>query len=345
MRILIVGLGAIGQRHLRNLRALLGDDVEIAAYRQRGLRRVLSDGLEVEAEEGLHEAYRIQAFTELDDALASQPEAVFVCNPTSAHLSVALKAARAGCNLFIEKPLSHTLEGVEALFAAIEERELVAMVGYQLRFDPCLVRARGLLREGAIGAVLAVRAEVGEYLPHWHTYEDYRPTYGARRELGGGALLSQIHEMDYLYWFFGLPKRVFCVGGHLSRLEIDVEDVASTLMEFAADGYVFPVHLHQDYLQRPPRRSCQIIGEEGRIEMDLLTRSIRVFDRQGALADLHDFSWVERNQMFLDELKHFLACLRGEESPAVSLRDSAASLRMALAAKESLATRRVVDLR
>jgi predicted dehydrogenase len=233
---------------------------------------------------------------------------------------------------------------VDALLAAVEERDLVGLVGYQWRFHPCLVQARELLRENAIGRVLAVRAEVGEYLPDWHTYEDYRQTYGARRELGGGALLSQIHEMDYLYWFFGLPKRVFCVGGHLSRLEIDVEDVASTLMEFATDGQAFPVHLQQDYLQRPPSRSCLIIGEQGRIEIDLVERTVRVFDGQAALGRLYDFTRVERNQLFLDELKHFLACLRREESPAVTLRDGAASLRMALAARESLETRQVVEL-
>ena len=341
---LIVGLGAIGQRHLRNLRALLGEDVEIAAYRQRGLTQVLSESLQVEAEHGLHDAYRVQVFADLDEALASRPGAVFVCNPSSLHLPIALEAARAGGNLFIEKPLSHTYEGVDALLAAVEERDLVGLVGYQWRFHPCLVQARELLGENAIGRVLAVRAEVGEYLPHWHTYEDYRQTYGARRELGGGVLLSQIHEMDYLYWFFGLPKRVYCVGGHLSRLEIDVEDVASTLMEFATDGHIFPVHLHQDYLQRPPSRRCHIIGEEGRIEMDLMARTVRVFDGHSALARLYDFSGVERNQMFLDELKHFLACLRRQQTPVVSVRDGAASLRMALAAKQSLETRQVVEL-
>ena len=88
-------------------------------------------------------------------------------------------------------------------------------------------------------------------MPGWHPYEDYRALYAARADLGGGVVLSQIHEFDYLYALFGLPRRLFAIGGHLSHLEIDVEDVASTLMEFNVDGHILPVHLQQDYLQRP----------------------------------------------------------------------------------------------
>jgi len=261
MKLLIVGLGAIGQRHVRNLRALLRDSVELLAARSRGLSHVLSDATTVEAREGLCEKYGIRAFATLDDALAHKPDVAFVCNPTSLHIGTALALARAGCHLFIEKPLAHEYAGVEELLGIVERQGLVATVGYQFRFHPCLTTTYALLRSGAIGRVLAVRAEVGEYLPGWHTYEDYRGTYGGSRDLGGGTLLSQIHEMDYLYWFFGLPQRVFTLGGHLSRLDIDVEDVTSTLMQFERDGIQFPVHLHQDYVQRPAsccatRSSC-----------------------------------------------------------------------------------------
>jgi predicted dehydrogenase len=338
-----VGLGAIGQRHLRNLRTLLGSDAEILAYRTRGLTHVLTDRLEVEGKDGLHERYDVRVFDDLGKALAAQPTAVFICNPSSLHLRVALEAATAGCDLFIEKPLSHSNDGVDDLIGCIEEKNLVALVGYQWRFHPCLQRARSFLRDGRIGRVLAVRAEVGEYLPAWHRYEDYRSTYAARADLGGGAVLSQIHEMDYLYWFFGLPKRVFCVGGHLSCLDIDVEDVASTLMTYEADGKTIPVHLQQDYLRRPPSRSCQIIGDEGRIEIDLRAGTVELFDARGQLAEM-DASPVQRDQLFLDEVRHFLACLRREQSPVVSVRDGAQSLRMALAAKRSIESGQVVEL-
>jgi predicted dehydrogenase len=126
-------------------------------------------------------------------------------------------------------------------------------------------------------------------------------------------------------------------------LEIDVEDVASTLMEYEADGKTIPVHLQQDYVRRPPSRACQIIGDDGRIEIDLRAGTVEVFGASGELAEAHA-SAVQRDQLFLDEARHFLACLRREDSPVVTVRDGAQSLRMALAAKRSMESGQVVEL-
>ena len=231
MKILIAGLGAIGQRHLRNIRTVMGPEVEILAYRVRGNPDVLTDTLKIETGSDLETKYNLQVFHDLDQALALKPQAVFVCNPSSLHIPIALKAARAGCHLFIEKPLSHNYEHIDELMALAKSQNIQVVVGYQMRYHPCLLRLRSLLQQQTIGRVLSVRVEVGEYLPGWHTYEDYRNTYGSRQDLGGGAILSQIHEIDYLYWLFGLPRRVFALGGHLSNLEIDVEDTVEILME------------------------------------------------------------------------------------------------------------------
>jgi predicted dehydrogenase len=226
----------------------------------------------------------------------------------------------------------------------VESRHLVGLVGYQMRFHPGLVRAAALLEEGAIGRVVAVRIEVGEYLPGWHTYEDYRQMYASRADLGGGVILSQIHELDYVYWLFGMPTRVFALGGHLTRLEVDVEDTASILLECSVDGRAIPVHVHQDYIQRPPSRTCEIVGDAGKILIDLRLLTLTAYDGEGNLIESSENPGFERNQLFLDEMTHFLACVEGRESPRVSIRDGARSLAIALAAKESIATGHVVDL-
>ena len=169
--------------------------------------------------------------------------------------------------------------------------------------------------------------------------------YASRSELGGGVILSQIHEMDYIYWLFGLPRRVFALGGHLSSLDIDVEDTASILMECIVDGRPIPVHVHQDYVQRPPSRTCQVIGDAGKIMLDFHGLTVKVYDGDGQLVQADSFENFQRNQMYLDELAHFLGCIRGEQAVMVSVRDGAQSLRMALAAKESIETRKAVDLK
>ena len=344
MRILVVGLGGIGQRHVRNLRTLLGEALELFAVRTRGQTQVITETLEIEPGANVEARYGIRPVPTLEEGLALAPDAVLVCNPSSGHLEVARAAAEAGCALFIEKPLSHSWKGVDALIELVERRGLVAAVGFQLRFHPCLQRVRDLLEEGAVGRVLAARLEVGEYLPGFHRFEDYKRLYAARRDLGGGVVLSQIHELDYAGWLFGSPRRVFAVGGHLSSLEIDVEDVASVLMECPADdGRGIPVHIHLDFVQRPGARTCEIVGDEGRIDVDLRALTVTVRRGEEESVESQTFEGFERNRMFLDEMSHFLSCLAGRAAPLVPIREGARSLRTALAVLESMATGRAVE--
>jgi len=343
LKVLIVGLGGIGQRHVRNLRALHGSEVEILAYRARRLSHVVTPTLDVDRGRDVETEYDIAVFDRLEDALAERPAMAFVCNPSSLHVPAALMCARAGCDLFIEKPISHDLAGVSELLDEVQRQRRIVMVGYQFRFHPCFVALERLVAERSLGTLLSVRAVIGEYLPGWHPYEDYRTMYAARADLGGGVVLSQIHELDYLYALFGLPRRLFAVGGHLSHLEIDVEDVASSLMEFHVDGHVLPVHLHQDYLQRPASRSCEVLGSRGKALTDFPSLSLTRYDADGVPESRTWDTWT-RNEAFLDELRHFLECVQTRRQPVVDLVDGIASLRMALAVKASMASGRVIAL-
>ena len=344
MKILIVGLGSIGQRHVRNLRALLGEQAEVLAWRVRRLSHVVTPNMQVDQDRDVEKVYGIRAFDTLEAALAKKPQAAFICNPSSMHVPPALACLRAGCDLFLEKPVSHNLDGLAELLHEAAERNRVVMVGYQLRFHPCFLALQNAVREGNLGTLLTARAHVGEYLPGWHPYEDYRQTYASRADLGGGVIVTQIHEFDYLYALFGIPRRLFALGGHWSDLEIDVEDTASTLMEFQFARRPLPVHLQQDYVQRPPSRGCEIIGDRGKIHMDLAGLSVTRYDREGKVAETARWENFDRNQLFLDQLRHFLECLETRRKPVVDLQDGIWSLRMALAARESIATGRAVDL-
>jgi predicted dehydrogenase len=344
MKILMVGLGAAGQRHVRNLRRRLGRELSLSAYRVRRDSRILAEDLQVEAHDGLEEKYGIQRFDDLDAALGESPDAVFVTNPSSEHMEIALRAARHGCHLFIEKPLATLEDHLEELAGEVERRRLVAVVGYQYRFHPGFERLRSLLGAGRPGRILGARVVAGEHLPSWHPYEDYRQSYAARADLGGGVLFTQIHELDYVYACFGMPRLVFASGGRFSGLEVDVEDVASLLLEFQGPTHVFPVHLHLDYLQRPPIRSCEVLGDDGRIVWDYYGLAVDDFRVDGTV-DRYATPEFRRNDMFLAGIDHFLACLRGEETPQVGVREGAVSVRIALAARQSMATGLPVLLR
>jgi predicted dehydrogenase len=344
LKALIIGLGGVGQRHVRNLRALLGSDIEIIAHRVRRLSHVITPSLGVERARNVETEYDISVFETLESALEQKPQIAFVCNPTGLHVPTALACIEAGCDVFIEKPLSADVEGIFDLYDAVQRRQRIVMLGYQLRFHPCFLRLREILLQRTFGRPLVASVQVGEYLPGWHPYEDYRQMYASRAELGGGVILSQIHEFDYLYSLFGLPGRIFTLGGHVSPLEINVEDVASTLMEFRVDGRLVAVHLHQDYLQRPATRRCDVICETGKISMDLVNATVTSNDQHGTEIERRQWDGFDRNQLFVDELRHFLHCVETRKRPVVNLGDGILSLRMALSARESMASGRVVDL-
>lgn len=337
-RVLFVGLGGIGQRHLRNTRALLGENVVIDAYRVRGEQAVLTDQLAVVAGANLEQQYHLHVFHDLDRALSEKPDVVFVSNPSSLHVPIARRAAQAGAHLFIEKPLSNSLEGVDDLIQEVERRGLVGMVAYQLRRHPGFLLLQQRLAAGAIGRVLSVRAEVGEYLPGFHPYEDYRRMYAAKKELGGGVTLSQIHEIDFLIALFGMPRRAFALGGQVSSLELDVDDLSASLLEFKSDGRKLAVELHQDFFQRPASRRCTVLGESGKLEWSLSERVFRRWDAAGALAEQLDYSELPRNQMFLDELRYFFDCVAHRRPPDIDIREGARSLRVALGLLDSQST-------
>ena len=344
MKILFCGLGGIGQRHLRNLRQLLGDELQVHAYRVRGQRIKLRDNLTVDEGADLERDYAIVVHHDLAEALAEKPAAALICNPNSLHVPVALECVRAGVPVFMEKPLASDLAGIDQLLAEVEQRRLPFHVGYNFRFHPGLQRLKALLESGFFGRLLSVRSEIGEYLPNWHRYEDYRQMYAARADQGGGVVLSQIHEMDLIYWFFGLPRSIVTHGGQLSHLEIDVEDTASSLMRCDNAMGSFPILLHQDYLQRPPVRCFKIVGDAGYAEIDLLANRLRVYGAEGELSEENDFPGFVRNDMFLAQARHFLDCVNGSATPQVSLHDGLQSLRLALAALRSLKEGREVAL-
>lgn len=343
MKILIAGLGSIGQRHMRNLRALLGDSAELLTARTRGRKEVILPDLRIKEGAAIEEEYGVRVCPSFDAAFEEKPDVALICTPNHLHTALAQQAADAGCHLFIEKPIAHNLEGLDRLRSTVRERQLVCFVAYQLRFHPGFELLQRLLAENAIGRVIGGRMIFGEYLPDWHKYEDYRGYHAARRDQGGGVLLSQIHDIDFLYGLFGLPEKVCCFGGQLTDLEIDVEDTASILLEIERDGRRFPFHLHQDYAQKPPVRVCEIIGTTGRICWDYFAAELRVLRPDGS-AEAHSFRDLQRNHMFQAEMAHFLDCIQSGATPRVSLEDGINSLRIALAAHESMRGGRVVEL-
>lgn len=260
------------------------------------------------------------------------PDGVVVANPTSLHLDVALPAAKAGCNVLIEKPVSHNMAGLAELDETLSARGRKALVGYHFRFHPGLKAVKGTLEEGRLGTPVSASVHWGEYLPGWHPWEDYRCSYAAREDLGGGVLLTLSHPFDYLRWFFGDVKSVSAQIS-CSGLGLQVEDTAEILLEFAA-GLLGRVHLN--YNQRPPQHTLQIVCTGGTIEWNYFNGMTQVWPAVLDSPERVDLPrGFDRNDMFVAEAEHFLAVVAGDVEPVCALKDGVHALEIALAARES----------
>jgi len=332
MRALVVGLGSIGRRHARNW-ARLGFG-SVAVVRRYG--NAQPEPLGVDAIE----------YRDLEEALErEQPDVVLVTNPTSVHIETAIAAVRSGAHVLVEKPVGHSLVGIHELLDEARTANRRLMVGYNLRFHPGLSRLKALVDSNAVGRIVSARAENGEYLPDWHPWEDYRGGYSARADLGGGAVLTFSHELDVLCGLLGPPRRLTAMAGHLSSLEIDTDDVAEIVLEFE-QGAIGSVHM--DYVRRKPHRGIELVGEEGVLRWDFEANRLEVYSaatrewrvEQGDAA-------FERNQMYVEELRQFVACVQGEveSGPLADGEQGAAVLAVALAALQSSREGRVVDFR
>jgi len=328
-RFLVVSLGSIGRRHLRNLRTL-------RPWAQIGVLRLTPAW----TNEGVPEGADF-LFTSIDEALVFAPSAAVIASPASTHLAVALPLAQAGIPLLIEKPLATTCAGLDELLAAAVG--IPVMVAYNLRHLPSLGETRRLVRDGLIGDVLAVRAEVGQYLPTWRPASRYQETVSAQQALGGGALLELSHEFDYLYWMFGLPARVSAICGRYSALEIDVEDLASVNLEYDAPKRL--IHVHLDLLQRAATRGCKFIGSEGTLRWDGIADTLERFDlTTGEWRRIETPPCRDRNEMYVAELSHFLDCAASGRMPLVDLRAGRDVLTIVDAARASMSSGRSITI-
>lgn len=336
MKVLFVGLGSIGQRHLRNVKHVYGDAVEILAYRVRRLSQTFSDDMKIRDGVDLEKEFNIQVFPDYAEALSTKPDVVFITNITAKHIECAVEAAKAGCDIFMEKPLSDSIEGVQELVDIVKKNNCILYMGYQNRFHPCVQYAKKVLADGLLGKILSADNEFSERLTTMHTYEDYRQTYMARKDMGGGPILNlQIHSLDYLQWLLGTPVSVFSIIPQSSGLEIDVEASASSVYEFKTEnGDIIPVYTHTDFFQFPSVHIFKIVGEKGRLEADLNKAICRLYI-EGELLEEKTFEGFVRNDMFITELKELMVHVKLRTQPEPNLSQGIIGLKMALAAKES----------
>jgi len=262
-RILIVGSGSMGNRHLHIAKDLF-PEIEVRILKSKPKSVLIRND---------------NYFTSLQEVITFNPSISVISNPAIFHIEVANSLAEINSHLFIEKPLSNSSKNIKKLIQLCKAKALNLQVGYNLRFSSSLQKFKELIGSGQLGDLQRIECEAGQYLPDWRPESDYRLGVSARKELGGGVLLELSHEIDYLRWIFG---EVNWVSGKLSTesdLEINVEDTARFKMGFSAindlNGLVADVTL--DFVRRSPTRFCRVYGSMADLEWNGLTGEVSIF--------------------------------------------------------------------
>ena len=318
MNALVIGYGSIGRRHVANLLCL--DKIENIMVYTKSVPERKAD----------HESGKIEFIESLDQQLTdlTSKKAVdfaVIANETFKHMDTAILLAEQGINLFIEKPLSHNLNKIEELKEIAERKKIKMFVAYNLRFLGVINLIKKQILENTIGRLYFAKIEVGQYLPSWRPDRDYRKSYSARRDQGGGVTLDLSHEIDYMRYLFGDPCRWTCAKSKVSKLDIDSEDLFEGIYEYD-NGFI--CNTHMDYLQIDKKRNIRIIGSNGAIECDFIKKYIKIFTDGNDEMVIEDQALFDINKTYVDELTSYIESLEGNKEPSISLNDGVQALRL-----------------
>lgn len=284
----VIGAGSIGERCIRNLWHL--GYRNILVFRQRNLP--FRDIGEAE----------VKVLIDWPELLANKPFAAFVCSPTHLHLTQTIELIRHGVHTLVEKPLSHSFEGMDELENLLAQGKALLWVGYMMRQHPILKKLKQIIENKSFGNLLSMQSKWAEYLPDWHPWEDYRQSYASRKEMGGGVALTLSHDIDMVNWLSGsLVSRSAIFKNHRSKLEVDAESGAEVILEYE-NGITASLHLN--YYEKSKERFLKLVFDDASFSVDFFETSLTT--KAEGKTETSQFSAFERNQLFIHQLEEFM---------------------------------------
>ena len=323
MKVAVIGYGSIGKRHCNNLSKIKNIQCFVVTSQKK---------IDLPSKS-------FQKFTSLHDCLKLKPDVALITNESNLHITTAITLAKSGCHLFIEKPLSHNLSQIKKLQNIVKKKKLISLMGCNFRFHPCLIEIKKLISTKKIGRIIFVQAEHGSFLPDWHPNENYKKSYASQKKLGGGIVLTSIHELDYLYWILGDISETFSITGNYSDLAIAADDLSSILLKFKNNVIG---ELHLDYFQKPSNRGCKIVGTKGTITWNSSQNTVNFFDNKtGKWKKVLEMKNFEFNTTYIKEIKYFLECCKNNKKTINDLNEGSKVLKIALKVLKSSKTKKM----
>ncbi len=330
MKFLLIGLGSAGQRHLKNIKKVYPRS-NCFALKSTKINKVIDHSNQLLLNKNIEKVYDLKFLSSIQDAKAINPNFVFISSVTSQHLRYVDFLLKLNCKIFIEKPLSSNWKQINKI-KKLKNIDKRVFVGFQYRFHPALEKINREIKKRSFGNLVSAIFYNGEYLPYMHKYENYENSYAAKKKLGGGSLLTQIHEIDLALYFFGNPIKVFSSGGKLSNLNIDVEDSVHLLMEFRKYKNSFPATIILNFLS-PLKKEIEILSDKYKITFNFKDNFYSVYNLKSLNVSKVKFKF-SRNDMFIAELKAFVE--GKDHKKLVSFNDSVKSLMLIKKIKKNI---------
>ena len=323
MRFLIVGLGSMGKRRVRNLKALQAG--EIIGFDPRADRCMEAKS-----------KYGIAVHKTFENAIADHPDALVISTSPDLHMQYAHAALNHGKPFFTEA--SVTDAGMDELVKKLSTENVVGVPSCTMRFYPGPKKIKELIDTGRIGRVLSFTYQSGQYLPDWHPWEDYRKYYVSKRETGACREIVPF-ELVWLVWAFGGVERLTCMKGKVGDLDADIDDLYHLLLKFRSGAIG---HLTVDVLARPGVRHMRVIGTEGIVEWVAGENIIKV-------SNMSDYSWetielnrgtveekyVNPEEPYVEEMSRFIRAIQGKEDFGYTFEEDHRILQILNKAEES----------
>ena len=293
-KILICGLGSVGQRHALNLIKL--GYKNLILYREKKVNKLD------------HRLEKYLVVNKISKAIKEKPLIAFICNTTDKHLSTAIPLAKSNIHLFIEKPVGIQKKNIKSLIKICKNKNIINMVGYMMRFHPAIILIKKILSDKKNWPFFYFRSEWGEFLPNWHPKENYKKSYAANKKMGGDISLTLSHDLDLAKFFFGKIQKVIKLNQKNNILKINAESIVDYFIYFKnnINGLI-----HLDYLQKNNSRKWNIVGLNTQILFDYYKNEL-IFKKKSN-TKTYKFKNFNRNKLFQDEIKYFLNCVKNKK--------------------------------
>ena len=323
-KILVIGIGSIGRRHIRNIKFLIPNStISLLSKSSNGT---------YDEEKLVDNIYR-----KTSDTLTLSFDAIFICGPASSHIKISLDFLKKGNNIFIEKPLSDNLANCNKFLNYAKFSKNIIQVGYQFKFHPALIKLRNEIKKRKYGNLVSSKIECSSYLPKWREGRDYSKTVSASKQSGGGVTLELSHEIDFANWLFGPFDKVSSISKNTKSLKVNVDDISN--INLIKKNFICSISLN--FHSHISKRYIIVNFQKASVLIDLLENKYELYQANNKKVSNIKYNY---DQLFIDEIKYFFNCIKNSNNSNISLYSSLDTMKIIDKANKSSSLKKVIDI-